>query len=120
MNLTGIPEAALRSAGAAFNAALLVACVWLSASLYGAGMSHLEAAGGLASSATVRSALSDPGILLAWVAGFFADPGAPGRAAGYFAAWLAFIGSAGCAWMAILGARWAYHAVLRLLMARSG
>jgi len=118
MNIGGFPEAALRLVGGAFNVALALAFAWLAASFYGTGIAWLEAAGGLASPAMLRAAATEPAVALGWISGFVTGPDPLGRIASYAVAWMALIAAAGCAWMAVLGFRWAYHAVLRALMAR--
>lgn len=118
MNMAGLPEAALRLLGGAFNLALAFLFSWLAFALYGKGMASIEAAGGLASASMLRAAAADPAVALGWISGFLSDPALSSRLLSYVLAWFSLVGAAGCGWMALLGARWTYHAALRALMAR--
>jgi hypothetical protein len=97
-------QGALSLAGAAFNIALAAGFAWAAIRLGGVSADAFHSAGGLPS-------LSQEGLQA-----LAADPSAPSRAGGYAVAWLSLVGSAGCAFMTALGARWIYHAAGRMLL----
>lgn len=104
-----IVEAAVRKGGAAFNSALLALFLYAAYVLYGYGMSLLDEAGGIGLLVSTASGTSE-------AAAFALSPGASGRVLSYAGAWLSLIAAAGCGWMALLGLRWFFHAVLRAAM----
>lgn len=112
-NIAGAAENAFRLGGAAFNFFLLSAFLYTAVSLYGYGSRLLTEAGGLVSVDAVKAMASEPTLATQWIMGILAEPGLGHRLAGYAAAWFALVGSAGSAWMALLGLRWLYHTLLR-------
>jgi hypothetical protein len=104
-NPKAIGHAALSLAGGAFNAALLVAFAYAAFRLWGMSQGFVVAGGGL------------PSPTLEWVRAAASMPGVESRVFYLALAWCCLVAACGSAWMALLGARWAFHAVRRHLAA---
>lgn len=98
-------EQAFRFLGDAANAALLAVFAMATVKLYGLAGHYLAAAGGW------------PHPSLAYLEQVVLAPDARERILAWLAAWFCLVAAAGCAWMTILGLRWAYHALLRVISA---
>ncbi|MBY3150969.1 hypothetical protein HFO56_00805 [Rhizobium laguerreae] len=94
---------ALRAAGDLANVAAMLFFGWAANFLKAAGFEHYRMAGGT------------PSVSRATITALVADPTSALRYGHFLAAWGFFVASAGCAWMLILGLRWNYHFILRLL-----
>jgi hypothetical protein len=94
---------ALRAAGDIANVVAMLFFGWAALFLKAAGIEQYHAAGGT------------PQISQATIAEIVADPTSLVRYGHLVAAWGLFVASAGCAWMLILGMRWNYHLILRLM-----
>jgi hypothetical protein len=94
---------AFRAAGDLANVAAMLFFGWAAILLKSAAFDQYRAAGGT------------PSFSQATVAAIVGDPASALRYGHLLAAWGLFVASAGCAWMLILGLRWNYHLILRLL-----
>lgn len=109
LSLSEVLESVVRKGGTAFNGLILAGFIYAAFSLYGAGNGYLVEAGGVSG---LKSALSS----VQAAAGFALSPDAAWRILSYALAWLSYIGAAGCGWMALLGLRWFFHALVRWTM----
>lgn len=116
----GLIEDIVRKAGTLFNAAVLAFFIYAAVRLYGYGMASLAEAGGLGGLSWIGRSVADPREAIDQARAFLFVPGGAGRLASYAAAWFSLIGSGGFAWMALLGARWFFHALVRAAMALKG
>lgn len=98
-------EPYVRFAGDLMNVLLLAVFAVAAFKLHAMAGAYLAAAGGL------------PHPSISYLEQLALSPDAPDRIVLWAAAWLCWIGALGSAWMALLGARWAYHALLRILAA---
>jgi hypothetical protein len=96
-------EQVLRKIGGAFNVALAAGFAWAAFRLYGEAAARLELAGGL------------PPLSFEAAKAIVLSPVAPAVAGNLGIAWLCAVAAAGCGFMALLGARWSFHAGLRLV-----
>ncbi|MDW9478753.1 hypothetical protein GOB57_08550 [Sinorhizobium meliloti] len=94
---------AVRAAGDIANIAAVLFFGWAAIALKNAAYEQYLAGGGrpVFSQATISAVLADPSSALQY--------------GHLLAAWCLFVGSAGCVWMLVLGIRWNFHLVLRLL-----
>lgn len=95
-------EQTLRKIGGAANVALACGFAWAAVRLGSSASDRIAAAGGLPSLSVeaIRTAATAPEAL--------------SNAGNLAFAWGLGVASAGCAWMAVLGFRWTFHAALRL------
>lgn len=94
---------ALRAAGDIANVAAMLFFGWAALALKNAAYEQYIAGGGrpVFSQATVSALATDPASAIQYWH--------------LVAAWGLFVASAGCAWMFVLGIRWNYHLMLRVL-----
>nr|WP_250808021.1 hypothetical protein [Neorhizobium tomejilense] len=93
----------LRLAGDALNFAVFGAFLWTTLALKGLALSHYQSVGPL------------PPLSREGLDSLLSDPHKATQLWHLVAAWLFAVAAAGCAWMTLLGARWAFHFVLRIL-----
>lgn len=98
-------EQVLRKIGGAVNVTLATGFAWAAFRLYGEACARLELAGGI------------PPLSLEAARTLVLSTAAPAVAGNLGVAWLCAVAAAGCGFMALLGARWSFHAGLRLISA---
>jgi hypothetical protein len=96
-------ERVLRMIGGVFNVALATGFGWAAFRLYDETLTRLELAGGI------------PPLSFEAVRTIVVSPQAPTMVANLGAAWICAVIAAGCGFMALLGARWSFHAGLRTI-----
>jgi len=93
----------LRIFGNGINVLAAVAFAYLTWKLFGLASHHMAAGGAL------------PSMTAEGLKAFMELPDMKQRLVHWTLAWFYGIGTAGLGWMTLLGIRWTYHAVLRLL-----
>lgn len=94
---------ALRTAGDVANAVAMIAFGWAALSLQALCLVHFAEAGGI------------PRLDMGVISGIVADPSSGWRYLHLVFAWGYGVASVGCAWMTVLGLRWNYHLLIRVL-----
>jgi hypothetical protein len=92
---------AIRAAGDIANVVAVLFFGWAAIALKNAAFTQYQAGGGR------------PEFSQAALSALLADPASAVQYAHLAAAWALAVGSAGCAWMLVLGMRWNFHLILR-------